>query len=178
MYRLLYFTAILLLFTVLSCQNRPSGQAFNYDGVQFNFPNNWEITAQDSSESNYGSVSIKTAEAQGSGFAFIEWNNATLTLEEVMDSTQQGFLSTPFFQKGEIAFEGAKEGRFAGQKALINRFTFNVQGIEYVGQLHSFQLPECNKTLMVTYQQQAIDQEKQVKDFELIEQSFSCQSDS
>lgn len=168
--------ALMLLLSLSGCQEKLEGEAFNHNNVGFQIPQNWGISEQDSSEKDYFSISMDMEAEDASGFVFVEWNDSLFTLTEVMDSTKSGFLNEPFFQKGEIRFEGAKEGKFAGQKALINHFKFDVQGIEYQGSLHSFQLPDCNKTVMVIFQQQVIDQKLQEKDFQLIEKSFGCQS--
>jgi hypothetical protein len=177
-YDLMIYRTLLILsafFLLISCEDVPQGKPFRYAEVGFQIPKNWQISAQDSSEEDYFSISIDMEAEEASGFVFVEWNDSLFTLKEVMDSTKVTFLNEPFFQKGGIEFEGEKEGEFAGQKALINHFKFDVQGIEYQGVLHSFQLPECNKTVMVIFQQQVIDQQLQEKDFQLIESSFGCQ---
>jgi hypothetical protein len=164
---------IVFIFVTLSCKEECCKDFKSY-GIAFKLPLDWKIGEIDSTDLNFFFMTIGKEGHGASADAFIEWNKGSFSLDTVMNITQQGYLNEQVFQDGGIVFSQVKEEKYGKYKALVATFEVTLLDVKNSGKIHCFYLPECDKTVMIAYQQVADDAEKQLKDYKLIEDSFGC----
>jgi hypothetical protein len=168
---LIFFISVCLFF---SCSKECCKDTFKRGDISFKIPEDWKIGEIDSSDASFFFIAIGKEGHGASADAFIEWNKGKFHLDSVMLIRQQDYMSQKVYQNGKIEFTEIKEEKFAGFDALSTTFTFSSLDVKYLGKIQCFYLPECDKTVMIAFQQVAADADKQKSDYDLIEKSFNC----
>ncbi len=174
-YSFLAFLASVLITTIFfsSCEKKCC-VVFQREGISFNLPNYWKINKIDSADANFFFMSINKVGYGASANAFIEWNKGKIGLDTVMNITQQGYFDHKVFVDGGIEFTAAKMESYGTYQALTSVYKVKLLDVNTIGKIHCFYLEDCNKTVMIAYEQVAIDSAKQMADFKIIEDSFGC----
>jgi hypothetical protein len=176
-YKYTFFTiliAILVTTTIFSSCEKKCCEVFQREDISFSLPNYWKINKIDSAEADFFFMSIIKVGYGASANAFIEWNKGKIALDTVMNITQQGYFEHKVFVDGAIKFSAPKMESYGTHKALTSEFNFKHSDVNTIGKIHCFYLKDCNKTVMIAYEQVAVDSAKQKADFKIIEESFGC----
>jgi hypothetical protein len=167
----LFFLLTLTFFT--SCEKKCCVK-FEREGLSFDLPNYWKIGEIDSTDANFFFLAIEKEGYGASADAFIEWNRGKIPLDTVMNITKQGYYNQKVFLDGGIKFTEPVLEKYGKYNALTSNFEVKLLDVNTIGKIHCFYLEECDRTVMIAYQQVTADSAKQRVDFEIIENSFDC----
>ena len=169
-----FFSTLFLLSTFFSSCEKKCCDVFQREGISFNLPNYWKINKIDSTEADFFFMYINKVGYGASANAFVEWNKGKIGLDTVMNITQQGYYNHKVFVDGGIKFTTPKMETYGTYQALTSVYKVKLLDVNTIGKIHCFYLEDCNKTVMIAYEQVAIDSAKQKADFKIIEESFGC----
>jgi hypothetical protein len=181
---LLFILGICMLSSCEEKNNLPKGGGIDFnlpdqrEGISFTLPDQWEIKKIDSTEADFFFMSINKVGFGVNANAFIEWNKGEIALDTVMNITQQGYFEHEVFVEGGIKFSAPKMESYGTHNALTSEFNFKHNDVNRIGKIHCFYLKDCNKTVMIAYEQVAVDSAKQKDDFKMIEESFGCKKEA
>jgi hypothetical protein len=171
---IIIFAIFLAILGVFSSCEKKCCETYKREGLSFNLPNYWKIGEIDSTDANFFFMAIEKKGYGASANAFIEWNIGKIPLDSVMNITQQGYFNEKVFLQGGIEFTKPKLEKYGRFNALTSVFSVELLDVYHIGKIHCFYIEECNKTVMVAYQEVEADASKQRADFEIIENSFDC----
>lgn len=174
-YNLLSIIAVFfIVFQLFSCKK--TLKTFEKDSISFVLPKDWKIGEIDSSDASFFFMAIGKEGHGASSDAFVEWNEGEFPLDTVMKITQEGYLGEKIFLDGNIRFSESIYETYNNYKALTATFEVTLLDVKNIGKIHCFYIENCDKTVMVAYQQVADDAKKQNDDYSLIEKSFTCKN--
>lgn len=161
---------ILLTVLLFSCNNKSPAYTYENSGLSFMCPEGWNISEEEEFEGGAFYLSVEKKGFDSSGIITITRFDDHIDLEELSIIMEEELSSNIIYEHSNLNIQDSYWGKFAGYDAYVVQFNSSILGVNHTGFIYSFY--SDNNTFSVFKQEADEDTIKNLKGFELIENSF------